>query len=52
MDELVTPVATQLQQNCSSGGQNGEEAGGLTPPVAVNQVEAATGTVTLQGLEP
>jgi hypothetical protein len=52
MDELVTPIATQLQQNCSSEVNHPEQQASLTAYVAVNTVDTATYKVIHQGLEP
>lgn len=42
MDELVTPIATQLQQNCSSEANQPVQPASLTAYVAVNKVDTAT----------
>jgi hypothetical protein len=52
MDELVTPVAAQLHQNCISEEKSGITQSNLTAYVAVNDIETATYQVTHRGLEP
>jgi integrase len=52
MDELVTPLPTQLQQNCSRQAPPRDQVSFLTPDVAVEVFRTATYTVTDHGLEP
>jgi integrase len=52
MDELVTPIAAQLQRNCSGEADEGMQMAPLTPYVAVDEFDTATYKVTHQGLEP